>query len=470
MTELHYLSATEARDLFAAGQLSPVELMTAVIARAEAVEPMINAFPATMYETAMEQARAAERRYASGEARPLEGIPVAVKEETPIAGQPNVRGSLAMRHHVANKTAVSAQRILDAGGIVHARTATPEFSSAPITWSKLWGVTRNPWNLDYSPGGSSGGSGAALAAGSTMLATGSDLGGSIRVPASACGLVGFKPPYGRVPQLEIVNLDHYSHEGPLARTVADCALLQNVIAGPHPSDVASIRPKLEIPSPLEPVRGLRVALSTDLGCFDVAADVAASADAAADRLRTAGATVVPVHLPWRLADIKRAARIHFAAVLATSIAAQVGTDLGNDFTSYVRGLVRASEAVTKKDVVAGLLLEARIYEPLGTLLEDYDALLCPTFAVAGVPAEWKLSEPLPQRSGTDWLDLMMAIPFNIAGRCPVVNVPAGMSADGVPIGMSIVARTYDDVIAFRVAAAHEQQLGWWAGGGPRPLL
>ncbi len=124
------------------------------------------------------------------------------------------------------------QRILDAGGIVHARTTTPEFSCAPVTWTKLWGVTRNPWHPDYSPGGSSGGSGAALAAGSTTLATGSDIGGSIRIPASFCGVVGFQPPYGRVPEVEVFNLDHYCHEGPMARTVADCALLENVIAGP----------------------------------------------------------------------------------------------------------------------------------------------------------------------------------------------------------------------------------------------
>ena len=129
-------------------------------------------------------------------------------------------------------------------------------------------MTRNPWNTAYSPGGSSGGSGAALAAGTTTLATGSDIGGSIRIPASFCGVVGFKPPYGRVPEVEVFNLDHYCQEGPMARTVADCALLENVIAGPHPSDVASLRPKLEIPSPSwTRLRGLRIALSADLGCY-----------------------------------------------------------------------------------------------------------------------------------------------------------------------------------------------------------
>jgi aspartyl-tRNA(Asn)/glutamyl-tRNA(Gln) amidotransferase subunit A len=235
--------------------------MSAVIARAEAVEPVINAFAETRYDEAMEAARAAEARYAGSgpPPRPLEGLPVAVKEEAPIAGQRNTLGSLPLRDVVADHTAAFAQRILDAGGIVHARTTTPEFSCAPVTWSKLWGVTRNPWQTAYSPGGSSGGSAAALAAGSATLATGSDIGGSIRIPSSFCGVTGFKPPYGRVPEVEIFNLDHYCHEGPLARTVADCALLENVIAGPHPHDVVSLRPKLEIPAELPPVAGRRLA-------------------------------------------------------------------------------------------------------------------------------------------------------------------------------------------------------------------
>ncbi|HEY2594385.1 MAG TPA: amidase, partial [Chloroflexota bacterium] len=301
VTDPCYLSAADALRLFRSRKLSPLELATAVIARAQAVEPAVNAFAETFYEQALDQARAAEARYAGRGAppRPLEGLLVAVKEDAPIAGQGRTLGSLPLRDVVADKTAVFVQRIIDAGGIVHARTTTPEFSCAPVTWTKLWGVTRNPWDTAYSPGGSSGGSGAALAAGSATLATGSDVGGSIRMSASCCGVVGFKPPYGRVPEVEIFNLDHYCHEGPMARTVADCALLENVIAGPDPSDVASLRPKLEIPGQLESVRGLRIALSTDLGCYHVDADVAANTRAAADRLRDAGATVVEVSLPWQ---------------------------------------------------------------------------------------------------------------------------------------------------------------------------
>src|SRR6202162_6157425 len=184
MDDLCYLSAAEALRMFRSKQLSPVELMEAVIARAGEVEPSINAFADTHYDSALEHARAAEAAYAKGDAAPraLEGIPVAVKEEASIEGQKNTLGSLALQEAIADHTAVFAQRILDSGGIVHARTTTPEFSCMPVTWSKLWGVTRNPWNLDFSPGGSSGGSCASLAAGSATPATGSHIRRADRSP------------------------------------------------------------------------------------------------------------------------------------------------------------------------------------------------------------------------------------------------------------------------------------------------
>ncbi len=472
-SDLCYLSATEALRQFRSRDLSPVELTQAVIDRAATVEPAVNAFAETLYTEALAQARAAEARYApgGGQPRPLEGVLVAVKEEAPIAGQRNSLGSLPLRAVVAEQTAVFVQRILDAGGIVHARTTTPEFSCAPVTWSKLWGVTRNPWHTAYSPGGSSGGSAAALAAGTTTLATGSDIGGSIRIPASCCGVVGFKPPYGRVPEMEIFNLDHYCHEGPLARTVADCALLENVIAGPDPSDVASLRPKLEIPGKLEPIAGLRIAFCADLGCYEVDDDVAASTRAAADRLREAGAIVAEVTLPWRLEQIRQAARIHFGMIFGPSVR-EIYEQHADELTSYARRFVAEAAEIGKDDFVAGLELEGRIYAPLGALLADFDALICPTFAMPALPAEYDTGDPLAVngRPCADWMDVLMTLPFNIASRCPVLTVPSGRSKDGVPTGLSIVAKTYDDVTAFRIAAAHEERYGWLDRAAPRPPL
>ncbi len=438
MSDLHYLPATQALQEFRARELSPVELVTAVIERAEAVEPVINAFAETFFDQALEQARAAEARYAGqgGAPRPLEGLPVAVKEEAEIAGQRNTLGSLPLRDNVAEKTSAFVQRIIDAGGIVHARTTTPEFCCAPVTWSRLWGVSRNPWNTQYSPGGSSGGLAAALAAGTAALATGSDIGGSIRIPSSFCGVVGFKPPYGRVPEIEIFNLDHYCHEGPLARTVADCALLENVIAGPHPSDVASIRPKLEIPGELAPIAGMKIAFSADLGCYRVDADVVANARAAADKLR------------------------------------EVHDKYAEELTSYARSLVAEADQVSKDEFVAGLALEGQIYAPLGQLLEHYDALICPTFAVPALPAEYDVGQPVTVngQASADWLDVMMTVPFNIASRCPVLSGPSGLSRDGVPTGLSIVGKTFDDVTVFRIAAAHEERMPWLDMPRRRPAL
>src|SRR3982750_1887557 len=205
--ELHYLPASEALAHFRARDLSPVELLDAVIARADAVEPTVNALCHERFEAAREEARAAEARYmGGGEPRALEGIPLAIKEEEEVAGQPWTQGSLIYKDLVAERSSAFAQRMLDAGAIVHARTTAPEFSCALFTHSRLHGVTRNPWNPEYAVGGSSGGSGAALASGTATLATGSDIGGSIRLPASFNGVVGFKPPYGRVPQEAPFNL------------------------------------------------------------------------------------------------------------------------------------------------------------------------------------------------------------------------------------------------------------------------
>ena len=313
MSDLCYLPATEALRFFRERALSPVELLQALIDRAETVEPRVNAFGDTYFDEALEQARRAESRYAGTRPcrRPLEGIPIAIKEETPIAGQRTTNGSLVCRDHVETHTAAVAERILKAGAIVHARSTAPEFSCAPFTHSRLWGVTRNPWNLDWSPGGSSGGAGASLAGGTTTLANGSDIGGSIRIPASMCGVVGFKPPYGRVPEVPPYNLDHWCHEGPLARTVADCALLENVMAGPHPSDGASLRPKRRIPGSLGGIDGWRIALSVDLGGYEVDEVVAANTLAAADALRECGALMEEVELGWNPLEIGRAARAHF---------------------------------------------------------------------------------------------------------------------------------------------------------------
>lgn len=431
--------------------LSPVELLEAVIARASSLEPVVNAFTEELYDSALEQARRAETAFLRGTARPLEGIPVAVKEEQPIAGRTHEEGSLLLKGTVADVTHPIVTRIMEAGGIVHARTATPEFSCAAFTHSRLWGVTRNPWNPSFSPGGSSGGSGASLAAGTSLLATGSDIGGSIRIPASFCGVVGYKPPFGRVPALPPFNLDQYCHDGPMARTVADVALLQNVIAGPHPWDVVSLRPKLSLPPLSGDARGMRVALSVTLGDYLVEPAVVANTLAAAEALRAAGAVVEEVELPWTREQIMAAADAHFAAIFSAS----VGDEDGELLCSYTRDFAAIRSSVSYHE---GLALEGALYRPLGELLERFDALLCPTTASTGFPAEHDGGPLAVCGEMGHYMLGTMTLPFNIASRCPVLSVPSGLAPNGIPTGVQLVGRTYDDVTVFQLATALEAAL------------
>jgi amidase len=473
MTDLHYLSATEAIAAFRARELSPVELLDAVIARAEEVEPVVNALCHTFYDEARAQAREAEARYAErGEnPRPLEGIPLAIKEEEAVEGQPWTQGSLIFKDLVADHTSSFARRHFEAGAIVHARTTAPEFSCAGFTQSRLWGVTRNPWNPRYGVGGSSGGSGAALAAGTTTLASGSDIGGSIRIPASFNGVVGFKPPYGRVPCDPPFNLDTYCHCGPLARTVADCALYQNQIAGPDPSDHVSLRPKLVLPEEFGDVEGLRIALSTDLGSWPVDPEVRANTRAVGAALRRAGAVVDEVDLVLPRADVDLATAIHFNLGFTDWIGS-MAAEHGDLVTDYALDAARwCSEIAAGHSFLEKIELEARLYLPVGALLEEYDALICPTTATRGLLADdtyvgHGLEVGGEQLEGH--FESMLTPVFNIMSRCPVLNVPSGFADNGVPTGVQIAGRTYDDEMVFRIGAAVESELPWFDTDERRP--
>ncbi len=457
--DLCYISAVDAIAAFKARKLSPVELMTALIARAEAVEPTINAMPMTYYERALEQARKAEARHMKrhGRLRALEGIPVAIKDETAIKGEITTYGSLIYKDHRDEADDVVVERLKRAGAIIHARTAAPEFSCATFTHSRLHGVTRNPWNPDYTPGGSSGGAGASLAAGTTTLANGSDIAGSIRIPASASGVVGFKPPYGRVPEGSPFNLDFYCHEGPMARTVGDCRLFQNVIAGPHPNDIASLRPKLRIPEALGDIEGWRIAASMDLGYFEVDPEVVRNTEAALDAFRELGAVVEPVDLGWTLASL--AAADNYLSHLFGSHIAEDLREHRYEMTDYARNFAEFAQTTTAADFLSSLTQVGRMYETLGPILERYQVLVCPTLAVPSVKADL---DPLNDEvringvavePGLGWC---MTYPFNMLSRCPVMSVPSGFASSEVPTGIQIVGRTYDDVSVFRAAAAYER--------------
>ena len=256
--DLAYASATELLKLFKARKASPVELLKALIARSQKLNKEINCLADCYFDEALAKAKAAEQLYAKRGFKPraLEGIPLLVKDAQRVKDKRTTHGSLIFANNIDDHSDPQIERLEKAGAIIFGRTTTPEFCLSGVTHSRIWGITRNPWNLDYGPGGSSGGSGAALAAGFTTLATGTDIGGSIRIPASACGIVGFKPPHGRNPDGPPGNFDRFNHCGPMTRSIADAALMQNVTSGPHPLDHDSIRTRVKLPVKAESIKGM----------------------------------------------------------------------------------------------------------------------------------------------------------------------------------------------------------------------
>ncbi|MGB3315985.1 MAG: amidase, partial [Albidovulum sp.] len=432
--DLCYLSAHKALEAFRARTLSPVELLQAVIDRAAEVEPQVNALTYTHYDTAMEAARRAEARYAKGAATgALEGLPVGIKDESGIAGFPTSGGSLIQKDYVADTTSPVNERILAEGAVVHARTATPEFSCAGVTWSRLWGVTRNPWNPEFTPGGSSGGSAASLASGTSTLASGSDIGGSIRIPASTCGIVGYKPPYGRNPEEPPFNMDFYCHNGPLARNVRDAILLQNVMCGPHPKDIATLRPKLVLPTDYAPIKGMKIALSRDLSVFEVDREVERNTLAAADVFRALGATVTEVDLGWPEDCLQHS--IDYLVHIFGSYISEMLDDHADEMTTYARHFAERAATSTARGYVETLNTAGQMYNSLGPILEDYDLLICPTMAVPAVPADFDSTTGTVEINGKPvdpFLGWVMTTPFNMLSRLPVLSVPSGFAATGVP--------------------------------------
>jgi aspartyl-tRNA(Asn)/glutamyl-tRNA(Gln) amidotransferase subunit A len=259
----------------------------------------------------------------------------------------------------------------------------------------------------------------------------------------------------------------------MARTVADCALLQNVIAGPHPLDVVSLRPAVLIPDELGGIDGWKIALSTHLGDYPVDPEVVANTHAAAEALGEAGAVVEEVTLNWNRAEIVRASRAHYGAIFGAAIGSGV-KEHRELLMPYTRAFIdRALSAAQEGGYLEGLEIEGQIYAELGPLLERYDALICPTTAVAGLLAGDDYVETEVVVGGValdDYFDALMTIPFNIASRCPVLAVPSGLASAGLPTGLQIVGPTYDDERVFQVAAALERVRPWFGDPAWRPPL
>lgn len=456
--DLCYLSASDVLAGFKSGDLSPVAYLEALIARTEAVNPSLNAYTETFFDDSLIAARKAEAAYADGTARALEGLPVAVKDAQRVAGQRTTQGSWSMGHEVEAQSDPMIERLLAAGAIIPARTNTPEFCLSGVCRSERFGVTRNPFNPEYSPGGSSGGSAAALAAGMVPLATGTDIGGSIRIPASACGLVGYKPPHGRNPDGPPANFDRYNHCGFLSRSVADCALGQNIVSGPHPHDHDSLRDRVVLP--LEG-RGqpMKIAYSMDLGYVPIDSDVRANTLAALDVFRQAGCEVTAVDLGWD-ARVDRAAMNWYLAMHFGRAPLWALEEYGDRMTDYAIATAEAAARLGPDDVARSWEVQHEMYQRMGAILDEADVFVCPTLSVGCVRADHDPIGPGFEVAGQEvdpeygWV---LTHQFNMLHNCPVVSVPTGQDRHGVPTGMQIVGPTFDDARVFEAAYLYESK-------------
>jgi amidase len=459
--DLAFVSATEAIAQFRARALSPVELLDAVIARHDAANPKVNAFTYTLFDRAREQAKKAEANYAAGKpTRAFEGIPLVIKDDYAVKGLATTHGSLLFKDHVDDESEFFVERMLRARPVLVGRSTCPEFSSACVTNSRLWGVTRNPWNLRYNTGGSTGGGAAAVATGMTVLSDGSDYAGSIRIPASACGVFGFKPPFGRIPTSPPWYLNPYAVLGPITRSVADAALMMNVMAGHDPRDLTSVKERLRYPAHYKPIKGWRVAYSADLGFFPVAPDVAKATRAALDGFREAGAEIEEVELGWT----EDAVRAFVAHARETDFfpVSKLPAKQRAMLCDYIRG--RKGKFLAEGTSYAdSLMIRSAMYDKLEPILERCQVLLCPTLAVPSVPAE---HDPLDDsftingKKVEPQIGWCMTFPFNMLCQLPVATVPCGFGKSGVPVGLQIVGRPFDDLAVFQAAAAFEQARPW----------
>ncbi len=451
-----FLSACETLVLFREGELSPVEFMRTTLDRCASINKHINAVAYLFPDEALREAKNSEQRYLRGEAYALDGLPTAIKDETGIAGQPAPNGSLLWRDRVSTSTDPVPQRLRRDGAIVHMRATAPEGSCGAVTWSHLWGVTRNPWNLDITPGGSSGGCAAAVAAGMASLANATDSGGSIRIPAALCGVVGVKASFGRIPEIPPYNNDPYCHHGYLTRTIEDAALLYPRLAGAHELDPSSQLACKPLPEQFASIAGLRIAWSEDLGFYPVQEDITAALRKAVAHLRDAGAQLEAVSLDWDERVIFTARAHQYRGVRATLSREQFDQMKRHKLTPYYRRFLHNALFVPERDLAQADAYRLHMQRSLERLFAEFDALICPTVASTRIPANFDSTQDevhiLGQRVDPvkGWF---MTYPFNTLSRHPVISMPIGLAENNVPIGAQVVAPGEDEPMCFRVASA-----------------
>jgi Asp-tRNA(Asn)/Glu-tRNA(Gln) amidotransferase A subunit family amidase len=465
--ELCFTPATELAHRIRAKEVSPVEVVRNSLARIEEINPRLNCFCFVYPEEALALARAAEAAVMAGRPLgPLHGVPIAIKDLTPTKGKRTTLGSYTHERWVPAYDAAIVESLARAGAIMVGKTTTPEFAYSSFTESPLWGITRNPWNPERTPGGSSGGSGAAVAAGCVPLAEGTDMGGSVRIPAAWCGIVGLKPSLGRIPMDILPSVfDNISHFGPLARTIDDARLFLAAAQGPDDRDIQSNGTPLALDGPQPAsIKGLRLALNIDLGCYGVDSEVEASVRAAAAALTEAGATVEEVEIPWtrRVADgWNETWQVFMAAYFGHLL-----DEYRDRMDPRVVALIEAGNRMSARDYKRLEIERTEQWRSFLSIIRKYDALLCPTMSVAAPPVGRDDATYNADRSGGLYHGLDMCGQFNNLAPCPALSVPAGFTRDKLPVGLQIVGRRWRDDTVLTIGKALEGVRPWAAQRPP----
>lgn len=469
--ELAFKSATELRRLIDSKEVSCVELTELFLQRIEQFNPVLNAYLALCPDEARSAALKAQEAVQKGEqVGPLHGIPISIKDLELTRGVTTTLGSAMFRDRVPDFDSVVVERVKAAGAIILGKTNTPEFGLSGTTENKLGDACRNPWDTARTPGGSSGGAASALAAGLCTLATGSDGGGSIRIPASFSGVFGIKPSQGRVPRYGGYGYpaaNHFSQSGPMSRTVEDTALLLQVLAGPDSRDVVSMR---ETPPDFlgqlnDGVKGWKVAWSPDLGYAGVDSEVVRVTEMAARVFEEMGATVEVADLA--IEDPFQAFWDVFSTASYTSYG-HLFQEQREQFTYYgIRAFDHGAE-VTGADLSRALLRVDQLRRQMETFFDHYDLLLTPTMAVPAFPIEERPEVIGGKEVDPFWGYLPFTFPINMTGQT-AASVPCGFSQDtasqGMPIGLHLVGPKGAEAKVLQACAAFERARPW-AGEHP----
>jgi len=458
--EICCMSAMEMAEAIRAKKLSPVEIMDAILHRIEQLNPKVNAYCTIVAESARKQANQAEAMVMRGEETgPLHGVPVSIKDLIFTKGIRTTGGSKIYENFIPQQDAIVVERLKAAGAIVVGKTNTAQFGWVAITKNPLFGETRNPWNLELTSGGSSGGATASVALCMGPLAIGNDGAGSIRIPSSFCGVFGFKPSFGRVPQYpEFPGWETLSHTGPITRTVADAALAMEVIGGRDDRDLFAL-PETGLrylPFLSADLKGLRVAWSKDLGYAAVDPQVSRITEAAVKTFTTLGCMVEPASP--EASNPEKA----FSTIVATRLPVVLQDKMEKWEEQIGQALARfvnQHKDKSAKEYLEACFEQLAYWDRIRPFFEKYELLLTPTVTVP--PFQLGIYGP-KEIAGIKipplgWM--AFTYPFNLTGQ-PAATVPCGWTDDGLPIGLQIVGRRFDDVTVLKAAAAFEQASPW----------